>query len=99
MNILSNYLKNKRKEKLCSKLFEISVDSAKFLKDSQTYKESANNMRFLISNCSTIGLHNYLKDYNRKIQDYEAKSSIAYQQYLNAQEKISIIQQELNNIC
>lgn len=99
MNILSNYLKNKRKEKLYSKLFEISVDSAKFLKDSQTYKESANNVRFLISNSSTIALHNYLEDYNRKIQDYEAKSSIAYQQYLNAQEKISIIQQELNNIC
>lgn len=48
MSLLSSYLKNKRKEKLYSKLFALKIDSAKFLQEYKTSKELANNVRNLI---------------------------------------------------
>lgn len=104
MSILSNYLKNKRKEKLYSKLFALKVDSAKFLKESETSKEAADNVRTLIriKESDSIGgdiyLSCYLRDHNKQIQNFEENASIAYQKYLNAQEEINIIQKELDAI-
>lgn len=48
MSLLSNYLKNKRKEKLYSKLFALKTDSAKFLQEYKTSREAADNVRALI---------------------------------------------------
>lgn len=105
---ITMFLKNRHKKTLQKKVYELkenaSFELAKYKSAKRSYNETSSyisreqHLAELGDLGSLLFLNNYLHDELAKLKAYEEEYSIHYQKYLNLQDQLSDLEEQIRNL-